>query len=120
MKPSSTEEKNYAMQLHEKFMQKWAGRINAAEGETWEELVTELDADALELTQKQVVELKEYGGQGYSYSEEDGLYEVRTESGIIKKFTKLSEARAYFDSLNEGKGIWDMTTIPELLDAYTT
>ncbi len=62
--------------------------------------------------------LKHYGGDGYSYSQEVGKFEVKTNQGS-KEFTRLSEARAYFDSLkDEERFIWDMTTIPELLDGY--
>ena len=62
--------------------------------------------------------LEHYGGQGYSYSQEIGKYEVRTNQGT-REFTRLSEARAYFDSLkDEERAIWDITTIPELMDAY--
>ena len=61
--------------------------------------------------------LKRYGGQGYDFSEEIGVYEVKT-SRETKRFTKLSEARKYFDSLNEAKYIWDVYYVPELLDGY--
>jgi hypothetical protein len=72
-------------------------------------------------------------GIGYGYSKEIGKFEVKT-SGynyspendrfevnvmVIKKFTKLSEAVAYYESLNEEKAIWDVTIIPELLECHT-
>jgi hypothetical protein len=41
------------------------------------------------------------------------------EAKVTKEFTKLSEARAYYESLNEEKAIWDITTIPELLECHT-
>lgn len=34
-------------------------------------------------------------------------------------FTRLSEARKFYDSLDGEKAIWNMTRIPELLDAKT-
>lgn len=60
--------------------------------------------------------LKYYGGQGYYYSNENGKFEVKAKE--IKIFNKLSEARKYYDSLNEEKGIWDITKLPELLEAH--
>lgn len=53
-------------------------------------------------------------GQGYDYSPEIGIFEVS--GSIVKQFTKLSEAIEYYESLYEEKAIWDITTIPELLD----
>jgi hypothetical protein len=61
--------------------------------------------------------LQLYVGDGYDYSAENGKYEV--EAKVTKEFTKLSEARAYYESLNEAKAIWDITTIPELLECHT-
>jgi hypothetical protein len=61
--------------------------------------------------------LQLYVGDGYDYSAENGKYEV--EAKVTKEFTKLSEARAYYESLNEEKAIWDITTIPELLECHT-
>jgi hypothetical protein len=60
--------------------------------------------------------LKYYGGQGYYYSNENGKFEVKSKE--IKIFNKLSEARKYYDSLNEEKAIWDITKIPELLEYH--
>lgn len=57
-----------------------------------------------------------YGGQGYDYSNENGLFEVK--ATINKTFITLSEAKEYYDSLNEEKAIWDISFIPELLDCY--
>ena len=59
--------------------------------------------------------LVDYGGQGFRFSKENGKFEVKATS-TIKIFTKLSEARNYYDSLNEEKAIWDITGMPELLD----
>jgi hypothetical protein len=61
--------------------------------------------------------LELYGGDGYDYSAENGKYKVK--ATVTKEFTKLSEARAYYESLNEEKAIWDITTIPELLECHT-
>lgn len=61
--------------------------------------------------------LKNYGGQGYGFSKEIGKFEVKAKE--TKEFNKLSEARSYYDSLNEEKAIWDLTKIPELLDCHT-
>jgi hypothetical protein len=60
--------------------------------------------------------LKYYGGQGFEYSNENGKFEVKANK--TKQFTKLSEAKKYYESLNEEKAIWDTTTIPELLECY--
>lgn len=61
--------------------------------------------------------LKYYSGQGYDYSTENGKFEVKAKE--TKQFTKLSEAKKYYESLNEEKAIWDITTIPELLECHT-
>lgn len=61
--------------------------------------------------------LKYYGGQGFDYSNENGKFEVKANE--VKQFTKLSEAKKYYESLNEEKAIWDITTIPELLECHT-
>ena len=60
--------------------------------------------------------LEYYGGDGYGSSTEIGKFEVKASK--TKTFNKLSEARKYFDSLNEEKAIWDLTRAPELLDCY--
>jgi hypothetical protein len=61
--------------------------------------------------------LKYYGGQGYGYSKETGKFEVKAK--VNKTFDRLSEAKAYYESLNEEKAIWDLTTIPELIECHT-
>ena len=61
--------------------------------------------------------LKYYGGQGFTYSSENGKFEVRGKK--TRKFTSLSEAIKYYESLNEEKAIWDVTSFPELLECYT-
>lgn len=61
--------------------------------------------------------LYHYGGDGFDNLPENGIYEVRFETR--KEFCKLSEARRFFDSLFRTKAIWDMESVPELLDCYT-
>jgi hypothetical protein len=64
------------------------------------------------------MELISYGGQGYSYSNEVGNFEVKAKEN--KEFTRLSEAKKYYESLNEEKAIWDITNVPELLECHFT
>ena len=61
--------------------------------------------------------LKYYGGQGYDYSNEIGKFVVKANE--TKQFTNLSKAKEYYESLNEEKAIWDISTIPELLEGHT-
>ena len=63
------------------------------------------------------MKLKYCGGQGFEYSNEKGIFEVRAKE--TKKFTSLSEARLYYDNLNEEKAIWDLTDMSELLECHT-
>lgn len=64
-------------------------------------------------------ELTYYGGQGYDYSEEDGKFKVKYDDIHEKEFSKLSEARMFYESLNVVKAIWDETSMPaELLEAH--
>lgn len=58
--------------------------------------------------------LKGYG-RGYGYSPENGKFEVKS-GEKAKQFNKLSEAKKYFASVNGEKAIWDITTVPELLE----
>ena len=61
--------------------------------------------------------LKYYGGQGFESSKENGLFEVKASKN--KVFTKLSEAKKHYESLNEEKAIWDISTqCSELLEAH--
>lgn len=51
--------------------------------------------------------------------EKPRMFEVRYNiTNKEKKFTKLSEAIKFFENLECEKFIWDLTTIPELLDGY--
>jgi hypothetical protein len=61
--------------------------------------------------------LKYCGGQGFNYSNENGKFEVKANE--TKQFAKLSEAKKHYESLNEEKAIWDITSIPELLECHT-
>ena len=60
----------------------------------------------------------DYGGDGYDYSDEFGMFKVKY-TGNEKSFTKLSVARRFYERLKCSKAIWDVTKIPELLDAVT-
>ena len=59
-----------------------------------------------------------WGGNGYDYSQENGKFEVKAKYLGKKQFTKLSEAKKYYDSLNAEKSIWDITKLPELLECH--
>jgi len=63
-----------------------------------------------------MVKLKHLSGDGFEHFNEDGKFEVKSKGNEIKEFNKLSEAKKYYDSLNEEKAIWDITLIPELID----
>jgi hypothetical protein len=54
-------------------------------------------------------------GQGYYYSKELGQFEVRYEA-TSKEFTELSKASEFYESLDVPSAIWDLTSMPELLD----
>ena len=62
--------------------------------------------------------LKYYGGEGFSYAKEVGKFKVSTDK-TVSHFNSLSEAKTYYESLNVGKAIWDLTNGADLLDAYT-
>lgn len=62
--------------------------------------------------------LKSTSGEGYSYAPEKGVFCVKTDD-ILKTFTRLSEARKYYDSINEEKAIWQYKPSAELLDAHS-
>ena len=61
--------------------------------------------------------LKYYGGQGYGYSKEVGKFKVVAKGS--KYFDRLSEAKEYYEGLNEGKAIWDITALPELIECHS-
>ena len=61
--------------------------------------------------------LKYYGGQGFEGLSELGKYEVR--ANVDKSFNCLSEAKEYYESLNEEKAIWDVTFMSDLIEAHT-
>lgn len=61
--------------------------------------------------------LSYYGGQGYGYSPEIGRFEIRHGEDAVE-FTSLRDAIFVYEALSGEKALWDLTTIPELLDAY--
>lgn len=66
-------------------------------------------------------ELVYYGGSGTEYSDEIGEYEVKYEEFGEEKenlFSNLKDAVSFFESLNCEKALWDVSGMPELLDAY--
>jgi hypothetical protein len=62
-------------------------------------------------------ELEYYGGNGYLGVPEYGRYKVKAKE--TKKFVSLTNARKYYDSLNEEKALWDLSGAPELLECHT-
>jgi GNAT superfamily N-acetyltransferase len=60
--------------------------------------------------------LKFYGGIGFSNCSELGNFEVTTELEK-RKFTKLSEAKLYYETIKGEKSIWDLGN-DELIDAW--
>ena len=62
-------------------------------------------------------ELMFVSGSGYDYAKEDGRFKV-VHADRTKYFDKLSEARSYYENLNESKSIWDITNWPELLESH--
>jgi hypothetical protein len=63
--------------------------------------------------------LRNYGGQGFTYSPECGDYRVKFGGDKEIRFIKLSVARKFYDNLHDEKAIWDMNGLPELLDCHT-
>lgn len=66
----------------------------------------------------QTIKLEYYGGCGFSGWPEKGEYEVKSKGGEFL-FQSLSEARIFYDGLNEEKAFWAIEPIPELIDAYS-
>jgi GNAT superfamily N-acetyltransferase len=60
--------------------------------------------------------LRYYGGLGFSNSPEIGNYEIRTEQQTVF-FTKLSEAKEYYEKIKGEKAFWDNDN-SELLDSW--
>jgi hypothetical protein len=60
-----------------------------------------------------------YGGEGYDHIVEDGEFEVRVKDVERKTFYKLSDARLYYDSINEEKSLWQINNLSKLLQAHT-
>lgn len=57
-----------------------------------------------------------YGGNGFGECDETGVFTVCF-SKETKEFNRLNEAKKFYDSLDEEKAFWDLTRIPELIDA---
>ena len=60
--------------------------------------------------------LKYYGGIGFSTCSELGNYEVQTEIES-KKFTKLSDAKSFYDKIEGEKAFWNLKS-QQLIDAW--
>jgi GNAT superfamily N-acetyltransferase len=60
--------------------------------------------------------LRFYGGIGFHKCLELGVYEIRTEFET-KKFTKLSDAKLYYEKIKGEKAIWDLDN-DELIDSW--
>ena len=60
--------------------------------------------------------LKFYGGIGFTNCSEIGTYEVKTELET-KRFSKLSDAKVFYESLRGEKSIWSLD-LDELVDAW--
>lgn len=56
-------------------------------------------------------------GQGYHYSKRIGKFEVKSNGGT-KEFTKLSDAKKYYDSLDCEKAIWDVSVGADLIECH--
>ena len=61
--------------------------------------------------------LKFISGQSFENFYENGKFEVKAKE--TKKFTKLSEAKKYYESLNEPKAIWECSGFAELIECYS-
>jgi GNAT superfamily N-acetyltransferase len=60
--------------------------------------------------------LKSYRGIGFTNCSENGNYSVNTELEI-KKFSKLSDAKSFYEKIKGEKAIWNLD-IDELIDAW--
>jgi hypothetical protein len=60
--------------------------------------------------------LRFYGGIGFSKCLELGVYEIRTEFET-RKFTKLSDAKLYYEKIKGEKSIWDLDN-DEIIDSW--
>ena len=111
------------MKTKEEILKSKAKTYQFTNGWTFEDSqnLTQAILDAMEEYAEQfktnkMKKLEFISGQGYSHSNEDGLFEVQgTETKVFKK---LSQAKKYYESLNEEKAIWDITIIPELLECH--
>lgn len=72
-------------------------------------------------------ELYYYGGNGWESAHKVGIFEVKATE--TKTFTNINDAKKYYESLNEEKACWDLTTcdlttcglttILELIECHT-
>ena len=62
------------------------------------------------------MEKKIITGHGFSYVRVIGKFEVKYNSDS-KFFDNFNQAKSFYESLNGEKAIWDITTIPELLES---
>ena len=63
-------------------------------------------------------ELVYYGGEGYSYCMDIGLYEIKYDISKSKKFAYLKEAIEFYNNLECDKSIWDISFSAELLECH--
>ncbi len=61
--------------------------------------------------------LRFISGQGFENFYENGEFEVRAKE--TKKFNKLSDAKKYYNSLNEPRAICKCNGFPELIESYS-
>ncbi len=64
------------------------------------------------------MKLKFYGGQGPDYSLAIGKFKVKYK-GTSKDFTSKKLAYEFYDKLECGKALWDLTQMPELMECHT-
>ena len=61
--------------------------------------------------------MKLLNGQGFSYTNEIGIFEVETDKEL-KTFDRLTEAREFYSNLKIEKTIWNVAKLPAELLAY--
>ena len=66
--------------------------------------------------------LKDYGGQGWEFSDSSGKFELRIGYGSeerIENYTSKKEVKEKYEQLDTQAAVWDLTRIPELVTAKT-
>jgi hypothetical protein len=63
------------------------------------------------------MKLAYYGGNGIESCPKEGEFEVKA-NDEVKHFWFLDDAVEYYNSLNCTKALWDITTIPELIECH--